>query len=98
MAKISQKYEAVAVFSTKLEKEAITELIDKFKKLIEENAALTEVDEWGVRKLAYPINYEEDGYYVLFSFESKPEFPKELDRIFNITDHILRTLIVAKEA
>jgi len=47
---------------------------------------LVDVDEWGARKLAYEINYETDGYYVVYSFDSKPDFPMEFERIINITD------------
>ena len=54
------------------------------------------VDEWGVRKLAYEINYETDGYYVLYTFEADVNFPAELDRIYNITDGVLRSIIVAR--
>ena len=58
---------------------------------------LGSVDEWGKRKLAYLINKESEGYYVLFNFISESEFPAELDRIYKITDGILRSLIVRKE-
>ena len=52
--------------------------------------------EWGARKLAYPINYKNDGYYVLMTFTSGPEFPKELDRVLGITEGIMRSMIVCK--
>ena len=55
-----------------------------------------EVEEWGSRKLAYPINYKTEGYYVLMTFTSEPSFPKELDRVLRITDGIMRSLIVCK--
>ena len=54
------------------------------------------VEEWGKRKLAYPINYENDGYYIVIDFTSDEAFPQELDRVINITDGVLRSLIVAK--
>ena len=53
-------------------------------------------EEWGKRKLAYTINYENDGYYVVIDFTSDEAFPQELDRVINITDGVLRSLIVAK--
>ena len=71
--------------------------IQKFKELIEKNAVLDSFDDWGKRKLAYMINKEPEGYYVLFNFISGPDFPAELDRIYKITDGILRSLIVKKE-
>lgn len=55
------------------------------------------VDEWGKRKLAYLINKESEGYYVLFDFESEAEFPAELDRIYKITEGVMRSMIIKKE-
>ncbi|MBQ9247237.1 MAG: 30S ribosomal protein S6, partial [Ruminococcus sp.] len=71
-------------------------LIEKFKALIEKHATLQSVDEWGKRKLAYLINKESEGYYVLMNFESEAEFPAELDRIYKITDGVIRSLIIRK--
>ena len=90
------KYETVAVFSVKAGEEKAKELVEKFKALIEANGTMEAVDEWGVRKLAYEINYETDGYYVLYTFEANVDFPAELDRIYNITDGVLRSIIVAR--
>ena len=96
MAVISS-YETVMVVSTKLSDEEIAQMVEKFKALIEANATLESVDEWGKRRLAYLINKEAEGYYVLFNFKSTAEFPAELDRRYKITDGILRSLIVKKE-
>jgi len=71
-------------------------LVTKFKDLISANATLDSVDEWGKRRLAYAIDYKTEGYYVLMSFTSGPEFPKELDRILGITEGIMRSMIVCK--
>ena len=90
------KYETVAVFSVKEGEEKAKELVAKFQALIEANGTMEAVDEWGNRKLAYPINYETDGYYVLYTYEAGVDFPAELDRVFNITDGVLRSLIVAR--
>ena len=54
------------------------------------------MDEWGKRRLAYPINYEEEGFYVLYNFVSGPEFPAELERVSNITEGVLRSMVVRK--
>ena len=97
MAKTMEKYETMAVFSLKDGEEAATALVEKFKKLIEENATIDSVDEWGKRRLAYEIDYQNEGYYVLIHFTSAPEFPAELDRVYKITEGVLRTLIVKKE-
>ncbi len=97
MAKVSEKYESMLVLNVKQSEEEIKALIEKFKELISQNGTLESVDEWGKRRLAYEINDEVEGYYVLFNFTSAPEFPAELDRIYTITDGILRSLIVKRE-
>ena len=94
MAKLSEKYEAVIVFSLKKDEGQIKALTEKFSELIKANGTLTNIDEWGKRKLAYEINYEGEGYYVLYNFESKPDFPAELERVINITDGVLRSVVV----
>ncbi len=98
MSTIKNSYEAVLVISTKLADEKIEEIVKKFQELIEKNATLDGVDTWGKRRLAYLINKESEGYYVLFNFTSATEFPAELDRICKITDGILRSLIIKKES
>lgn len=90
------KYETILVFSLTKGEEAAKELVEKFKALIESEGNLESVDEWGKRRLAYLINDEAEGYYVLYNYEAKPEFPAELDRIAKITDGVLRSLIVKK--
>lgn len=96
MAKIQATYEAVLVFSTKLGEEGIKALITKFNELIESNGTIDSYNEWGKRKLAYAIEDETEGFYVLYNFTSKPDFPAELDRIIKITDGVLRSLITVK--
>ena len=97
MAKITANYEVVYVLDPAQGEEAIAAQVANFKSLAEQNGSDVVVEEWGNRKLAYPINYKTEGYYVLMTFESKPELPAELDRVFKITDGILRSIIVAVE-
>lgn len=97
MAKLEQNYESILVLSTKLGEEGIKATVEKFTAMITEAGKLEAVDEWGKRRLAYAINYETEGYYVLFTFTSAPDFPAELDRVYKITDGVLRSMIVAKE-
>ena len=97
MAKINQSYETVAIFSIKNGEEATTALVEKFKALISENGTIDSEADWGKRKLAYPIQDENDGYYFVVNFTSTPDFPAELDRVYKITDGVLRSLIVANE-
>ena len=97
MAKTGEKYEAVVVFSLKNGEDAVKALVAKFSDLIKGHAELVDVDEWGKRKLAYDINYESEGYYVVYHFDSKPEFPDELERVINITDGVLRYIVVLRK-
>ena len=94
MAKISGNYEVVYIVDPALGEEAIAATVEKFKALVEQNGTLEEMEEVGKRKLAYEINYEGEGYYVLYNFESKPDFPMELERVINITDGVLRSIVV----
>ena len=94
MAKLQGKYESVIIISTKLSEEEIKAVVAKVTDLISANGTLEKVDEWGKRRLAYAINYETEGYYVLFNFTSAPDFPAELDRVYGITDGIIRSLTI----
>ncbi len=98
MAEIINKYETIFVLDAALEEEKITALSEKFQKLIADNGTVESVDVWGKRKLAYPIDFKTEGYYVLVNFASNPEFPKELERIYGITDGVMRFITVRKEA
>ncbi len=97
MARESAKYESVVVINTKLGEDGIKAMVEKVSGLISQNGTLDAVDEWGKRRLAYPINDETEGYYVLFNFTCAPSFPAELDRVYKITEGLMRTLIVAKD-
>ena len=94
MAKISGKYETIFIVNPKLEEAAAPAVVDKFKSLVEANGTNVEVEDWGKRRLAYPIEDQTEGVYTLVRFESKPDFPAELDRIYKITDGIMRSIIV----
>ena len=94
---VKNKYETVIVLSAKLGEEGNAELVEKFKALIAKHGTVESVDEWGKRRLAYPINKETEGYYTLVNFESTPDFTAELDRRYKITDGVLRSIIVKKD-
>ena len=89
-------YEVMMVFSLKNGEEAAVALKDKYVAMIEAAGTVDSVVEWGKRRLAYLINDEAEGYYVLVNFAAQPDFPAELDRVFKITDGVLRTMIVKK--
>ena len=90
------KYETMLVTSAALDEEAPAALVGKFKSLLEANGTIDSVDEWGKKRLAYPINDEVEGVYTVIKFTSEPAFPAELDRVYKITDGVLRTMIVAE--
>ena len=96
MAKINESYEAMVIFSSKLDEEAVNTRTAKFNDLIEANASDVTLSNWGKRKLAYPINDEPDGYYTLYTFTSTPDVPAEVERVLNITDGVLRSLVTVK--
>ena len=97
MAKINGNYEAVYILNPNLSEEQTAALVARFKAVVENNGTVTEVDEWGKRRLAYPIDDLNEGYYVLMTFTAAAGFPQELDRIFRITDGVMRSLIVCKD-
>ena len=93
MAKVIGKYETLFIVNPTLGEEDAAAVADKFKKLVEENGTIDAVEDWGKRRMAYAINDLTEGYYTLIKFTSAPAFPAELDRIFKITDGVMRSLI-----
>ena len=91
------KYETMLITSAALDEEATAALVGKFKSLIEANGTIDSIDEWGKRRLAYPINDLMEGYYVLMTFTALPGVPAELDRQFRINENVMRSLIVSKD-
>ena len=98
MAKVNANYEVVYIMDLAIGEEGIAALIEKFKTLVETEGTVTAIDDWGKRRLAYPINDLNEGHYVLMTFTSTPELPKELDRVLKITDGIMRSMIICKDA
>ena len=90
-------YETLFVISGNVAEDGYAALKDKFVTLINDNASDVVVNEWGKRRLAYPINYITEGYYVLVNFKSEPDFPRELTRVFGITEGVIRYMTTAKE-
>ena len=97
MAKINANYETVIILKPDLGEEATAALVEKFKTLIEQRGTVAEVDEWGKRHLAYPIDDITEGYYVLMTFTAEPTLPAELDRQMRINDNVMRSMIICKE-
>ncbi len=97
MIEVINNYETIMVINPTLEEEKIEAIVEKFKALISANGEITNTDVWGKRKLAYEIDDLTEGYYVLVEFSSKPEFPAELERVYKITDGIIRDIVIKKD-
>ena len=91
------KYETIFVLDSTKTEDEITALVEKFKSLIEANGEIESVDEWGKRRLAYPINDLTEGYYVLINFKSGTDFPAELERVYGITEGVIRDIVIKSE-
>ena len=97
MAKINANYEVVYILDPAMGEEAIAAMVAKFKTLVETQGTVSEVDERGKRRLAYPINDLNEGYYVLRTFTAEPSLPAELDRVLKITEGVMRSMIICKD-
>lgn len=92
------KYECVVVLNGQLEGEAVAPVIEKISSIITANSGtVVSVDEWGKKRLAYPINDMTEGYYVLFNVEAPADLPVELERNLKISEDVLRYMTVRKE-
>ena len=97
MAKITGKYEVLYIIDPAQGEEGIAALVEKFKAMVEAEGTLSNIDEWGKRRLAYEIDDKTEGYYVLMNMETNPAFPAELERVMKITEGVLRCLTTAVE-
>ena len=96
MEKTTNSYETLFVVDNSLGEEAVKALVEKFTNLISSNGTIESVDEWGKRRLAYPIQDKTEGYYVLVNFASEGSFTLELERVYGITEGILRSIVLRK--
>lgn len=92
------KYEGVLVFKPDLSDEERNSELDRLKGIIEQQGTISEVDEWGKRKLAYEINYITEGYYVVIQFDAEPQHIREIERRCRIADSVIRYMFVRKDA
>ena len=93
---MTNKYEVALVLSVANGDEAVNALKEKFNDLIAKNGTVENVDEWGKRRLAYPINDKTEGYYIFTTMTSEPSLPAELERIAGITEGVLRIMVIRK--
>lgn len=94
MEKVKSSYETMFIVDSSKGEDAVAATVAKFKSLIEANGEIETFNEWGKRKLAYPINDLTEGYYVLVGYKAETSFVAELERIFNITEDIMRSMTV----
>ena len=92
------KYETMYIISTTIDEERVKGLIEKFNNLVSEHGELEKVEEWGRKKLAYEVQDQKEGYYVLMNFSANSDFPAELERNFKITEGILKYMVIKKDA
>ena len=91
------KYESVVIINPNLEAESIKALIEKFSNLINSNGTVSSVEELGKKRLAYEIKKLNEGYYIVVKFEAKPELITELERVYRITDEVMKFIVVKEE-
>jgi len=93
-----RKYESMYILRPDFDEEAVKALVERFANVItEQGGEVVKTDEWGKRKLAYPIEKFREGYYVVMNFNAEADVPKELERIYKITDGVLRYIVVREE-
>ena len=93
-----EKYEVMFIIDPILEDENKNAVVERVQEIINADGEVSNVDTWGMRKLAYPIQKKNEGYYVVVDFTASPELPKELDRRLKISDDVMRHIIINKEA
>lgn len=98
MELLKSSYETIFIIDLRNGEDVVKATVEKFLNLIKENGEIKQISEWGKRRLAYPINDLNEGYYVLVSFDAPADFPLELERIYNITEDIMRSMIIKIEA
>ena len=92
-------YEALYIITPGMDEESLRGEIDKYNQIIASNGGeVTDVNEWGMRKLAYAIDYITEGYYVLVNFKAESSLPREIERNMKNDEKILRYMIVRKDA
>ena len=97
MEKVINSYETMFIVDVTAGEEAAKATAAKFTDIIAKNAEVVEVADWGKRRLAYPINDKPEGYYTVVTFKSEAEFPAELERLYNIDENVMRSMVIRLE-
>lgn len=90
-------YEVMFIVDPVLEDEKKDATVETVQQIINAQGEVSKVDIWGMRKLAYPIQKKNEGYYVVVEFKAEPDMPKELDRRLKISDNVMRHIIINKD-
>ncbi len=91
------KYESVIIINPSVDEQGLKNLETKFTNLINGDGKVESVEELGLKKLAYEINKNKEAYYMVINFEANPNFVAELERIYRITDEVIKFIVVRKE-
>ena len=92
------KYEMLTIFNASLTDEEKENMVKKYSDMMtSDGGQLLTMNKWGVKKLAYPINFKREGYYVLFEFEAKAEVPAKISALMNIDENVLRSLCLKQD-
>ena len=97
MEKVINSYESLFIVDVTNGDEATEATVNKFLSLIEANAEVVDVAKWGKRRLAYPINDMPEGYYTVVTFKAEGSFPSELERLYNIDENVMRSMVIRLE-
>ena len=97
MEKVLNSYESLFIVDLSNGEEAAKATVNKFTTLIAENGETVDVADWGKRRLAYPINDMNEGYYTVVTFKAEASFPSELERLFNIDETVIRSIVIRLE-
>ena len=94
MEKVLNSYESLFIVDLSNGEEATKATVTKFTDLIAKNGEIIDVADWGKRRLAYPINDMNEGYYTVVTFKAEPSFPVELERLYNIDESVMRNIVL----
>lgn len=97
MEKVLNSYESLFIVDLTNGEEAAKATVNKFTTLMAENGEIVDIADWGKRRLAYPINDMNEGYYTVVTFKAEASFPSELERLFNIDESVMRSIVLRLE-
>ena len=97
MEKVLNSYESLFIVDLTNGEEAAKATVNKFTSLIAENGEIVDIADWGKRRLAYPINDMNDGYFTVVTFKADGSFPAELERLYNIDENVMRSIVIRLE-